>query len=146
MKGNSALIADLLMGAAHADSHLDGRELETVKQLLAKIMGEDELSAEMGERVKEFDPSGFDPVAVVRELGLETDGEKRHLIELVAAVHDADEELDFSEHEYLERVAKALGLPPEAYGDLSLEILSMEHLAEAGADLIKATPPPIPKQ
>jgi uncharacterized tellurite resistance protein B-like protein len=136
-------VADLLMGAAFADSRLDGREYDTVKRLLAQVMGVDEIPAEMEGRLKAFDPKGFDAVQAAKSLNLGSDEEKRHLIELVAAVNDADEELDFAEHEYLVQVGEALGMPKEAFGDLTMEVLSVENLQEAGKDLL--SPPPTPK-
>jgi len=135
-------VADLLMGAAFADSRLDGREYETVKRLLAQVMGVEEIPPEMETRLKEFDPKSFDATEAAKSLNLEAQEEKRHLIELVAAVNDADEELDFAEHEYLVQVGQALGMPKEAFGDLTMEVLSVENLQEAGKDLLAPPPPP----
>jgi len=58
-------------------------------------------------------------------------------------VHDADDELDLDEHGYLLAVGEALGLPREAYSDLTLEILSVETIQEAGKELLG--PPPVPE-
>lgn len=131
------------MGAAFADRRLDGREYETVKKLLAQVMGVDEVPAEMEARLKKFNPKTFDAASTAKSLGLTDDDEKRKLIELIAAVNDADEELDLDEHEYLLTVAGSLGLDKSAYDDLTVEILSVETLQEAGKDLL--APPPVPK-
>lgn len=145
MSNQNETLADLLMGAAFADSRLDGREYEAVKNLLAQVMGVDAIPEEMEARLKAFDPKAFDPAAAARSLGLEDDAAKRHLIELVVAVNEADEELDLDEHEYLLQIAKALDLPKDAYSDLTLEVLSVEELKAASDDLISPPPPPVTK-
>ena len=76
MSTRNELIADLLMGAAFADSRLDGREYAAVKKLLAEVVGEETLPDEMEARLKEFDPKTFDPDAVAKGLELEGDDEK----------------------------------------------------------------------
>ena len=145
MSNKNETLADLLMGAAFADSRLDGREYEAVKNLLAQVMGVDAIPEEMEARLKAFDPKSFDPAAAAQSLALENDEAKRHLIELVVAVNEADEELDLDEHEYLLQIAKALDLPKEAYSDLTIEILSVEELKAASQDLIVPPPPPTSK-
>jgi uncharacterized tellurite resistance protein B-like protein len=144
MSTRNELIADLLMGAAHADKSFDGREYEVVKKLLANVMSVTAIPEEMLQRLEGFDPTGFDPAAAAKSLSLEDDDDKRRLMELVAAVTEADEELDLDEHEYLETVAGALELPRNTYSDLSFEVLSVDNLKAAGEKLIK--PPPIPQK
>ena len=142
MANKNECIADLLMGAAFADRRLDGREFAAVKELLAKAMNASVIPPAMEDHLKGFDPRTFDPTATVAELGITADDEKRKLVELIAAVNDADEELDLDEDAYLKTVAKALGLPEEAYKDLGLEILSVESVKAAGDALL--SPPPAP--
>jgi hypothetical protein len=136
MEKRNEIIADLLMGAAYADNHLDGRELQTVKELLAKVMRVEQLPAQMEGRLSAFKPEGFDPAAAAKSLELSDEETKRHLIELIAAVHEADEEIDFDENVYLETVAYALEMARNTFSDLSLEI-SIEDLQEAGDSLLK---------
>ncbi len=142
MTTKNETIADLLMGAAYADNELDGREYEIVKRLLAKVMNLDTIPVEMESRISSFDPKSFDLTSAAKSLGLENDDEKRHLVELIAAVTDADEILDFDESDYLADVASALELPRQTYTDLTVEVLSVENLQTAGKKLI--VPPPIP--
>jgi uncharacterized tellurite resistance protein B-like protein len=144
MSMRNELIADLLMGAAFADSRLDGREFAAVKKLLAEVMGEDEVPEEMEKRLKGFNHKTFDPAGAAKSLQLADDTEKRKLIELVAAVTEADDVLDFDEDAYLKQVAEALDLPADSYADLSIEILSVENLQEAGSKLLEPPPPPPP--
>lgn len=143
MSMRNELIADLLMGAAFADSRLDGREYDAVKALLAGVMDVETIPDDMEKRLKAFDHKTFDPASAVASLMITEEAEKRHLLELIAAVNDADEELDLDEHDYLTKVAVALGFSPEEYGDLTLEVLSVENLQEVGKELL--SPPPIPK-
>jgi uncharacterized tellurite resistance protein B-like protein len=142
MSTRNELIADLLMGAAYADSQMDGREYEVVKKLLAQVMNVEGVPEELMRHLEGFDPKSFDPATAVASLGLSDDRDKRHLLELVAAVTEADEEIDLDEHEYLETLARALDLPRNTYSDLTLEVLSVENLQAVGAKLIE--PPPIP--
>jgi uncharacterized tellurite resistance protein B-like protein len=130
------------MGAAFADRRLDGREVAAVKKLLAQAMNASTIPPAMEEHIKNFDPRTFNPAQTVAELEIGGDEEKRKLIELIAAVNDADEELDLDEDAYLKTVAKALGLPEDSYQDLSLEILSVETVKAAGEALL--APPPAP--
>ena len=145
MSDKNETIADLLMGAAYADNHLDGRELEKVKKLLADVMSLDQLPAEMTTRLEGFDAKGFDARAAAQSLELGSEEEKRHLVELIAAVAEADEELDFDENDYIEDVANALDLPRATFTDLTVEVLSVENLQVAGQKLM-SVPPPIPEK
>jgi uncharacterized tellurite resistance protein B-like protein len=142
MSMRNELIADLLMGAAFADNRLDGREYAAVKKLLAEVIDAEELPEEMESRLKAFDPKTFDAGEAAKSLELKEDAEKRKLIELVAAVTEADDVLDFDEDAYLKTVAEALGMDKESYADLSIEILSVENLQEAGSKLLEPPPPP----
>lgn len=142
MSMRNELIADLLMGAAFADNRLDGREYASVKKLLAEVIDAEELPKDMETRLKGFDNKTFDPAGTAKSLELTDDTEKRKLIELIAAVTEADDVLDFDEDAYLKTVAEALGMPKESYADLSIEILSVENLQDAGSKLLEPPPPP----
>ena len=133
------LIADLLMGAAHADSSMDGQELATVKQLLCRFMNVSELPEWLEWRIGDFDPAHFSMQECIGKLGLATHDEKRTLLELVTAVHESDDTWDLDEDAYLRRVAKALGLAEEDYADLTISELSIDRISRA------LIPPPLPK-
>jgi hypothetical protein len=132
-------IANLLMGAAHADDDLDGRELDTVRKLLTEAMGEDELPHDLEAKLHLFDPEEHDVKACVEAIDLKDDDMKMKLLELIVAVQESDEIVDYNEDEYIIEVAKAMGLPEEKYKKLTLDI----QLEEAG-ELLK--PPPLPKK
>jgi uncharacterized tellurite resistance protein B-like protein len=133
------LIADLLMGAAHADHAMDGQELGTVKALLCRFLSADALPEWLEWRIGDFDPEHFDVEACVQKLALATQDEKRKLLELCAAVHEADDTWDLDEDAYLRRVASALGLAESDYGDLTISELRIDRISRA------LIPPPLPK-
>lgn len=137
-------LADLLMGAAYADNKLDGREEETVRAKLADLLDVEEVPADLNDRIKGFNPGTFSLEVSAALLASEEAPLAREILELVAAVNDADEELDLDEDKYLRDLAKALGVQESDYSDLKLEIVSVEDLRE---DLrrLTALPPPIPK-
>lgn len=132
------LVADLLMGAAHADQHLDGRELAKVEELLREATGKRALPAELDERLSSFDPEALDVKETVNALELDGADDKRHLLELICAVHDSDEVWDLDEDAYLRSVADAVGLGPSDYADLTVAEL---EIGDIGAALL---PPPLP--
>jgi len=140
MTNRPELIADLLMGAAFADSHLDGSELVRVKQLLCELTGQTELPAALEERLKAFVPSTLNVAATIMALDLSSDTEKRKLLELVAAVHDADDLWDFDEDLYLRGVAAALGLAEDSFSDLTVAELQVDIIGDV------LLPPPLPKE
>ena len=82
------LIADLLMGAAYADDHLDGREFSAVKKLLATAMKLDTIPKILERRINNFDNAVFDPIVTAKSLGLNDDRQKRGLLQLIVAVTD----------------------------------------------------------
>ncbi len=125
------LIADLLMGAALADKHLDGRELDKVRSLLCEATGKKKLSAALEQRLASFKADALDVQARCDKLKLKTNDEKRKLLELIAAVHDSDDLWDLDEDAYLRQVATALRLPEEKWQDLAVQFISIEAIGEA---------------
>ncbi len=138
------ILADLLMGAAYADDNFDGREGEVVRSKLAEWLEVDELPQEIEQQLKSFNPDTFDLTTTVALLALDNDEQKRKLLEVVAAVQDADEILDLDEDAYLRDLASALGVADREYSDLKLDVLSVEDIRE-GIKGLSAKPPPIPK-
>lgn len=138
-------ICDLLLGAAHADSHFHDQERETVRDLVADLHGDDALPAEVEARIDDFAPAGFDVARAAAGFRADPMDERRKLLHLVAAIHDADEELDLAEDDYLRALAAALELPADALKGLALEF-EVEELRGDFAALKSApsVPPPIP--
>src|SRR5215471_4295683 len=132
MKDRLPLVADLLMDAAYADQKLHGEERNAVRKLLREILEAPALPIDLDFRIEEFDPAAFDLAATAAAFAGEPPAVKRKLLELIAAVHAVDGELEFAEDEQLRRVAGALGVPEKDYDDLVITIV--EEL-ELGDDL-----------
>ncbi|MBM4357866.1 MAG: TerB family tellurite resistance protein [Deltaproteobacteria bacterium] len=127
-------IADLLMGAAYADRTLDGPELDKVKQLLRDMSRNSQLSAALEKRLERFRPGKQNVAEVCAGLGLTTDEQKRHILELVAKVQDADEVWDLDEDHYLRRVAKAIGASDALLEGLAVEEFRIEAVSASLLD------------
>jgi len=129
------LVADLLMDAAFADQRLEGEEKATVRRILSELLGAPSLPMDLAFRVDEFEPGRFDRGAAARAFAGDPTATKRRLLELVAAVHAADGDIDFAEDEHLRAVATALALPEDAYRDLVVAIVDEIDVAAIGDDL-----------
>lgn len=133
------VLTDLLLGAVHADGSVEGSEEAAVRKLLGELHG-GALPEGVEARIKGFDAKHFDLAAAARDFAADEPVKKRRLLELVAAVRDADDVIDLAEDDYMVRLATALGMKKSEYADLTLEI---EELREAFEDVRK--PPPLPK-
>jgi uncharacterized tellurite resistance protein B-like protein len=132
------LIADLLMDAAYADRQLDGAEKIAVRRLLKEVMGADSLPMDLDFRIDEFSPATFDLARAGAAFAGDSIAQKRRLVELCAAVHASDGELDLAEDEHLRRVAAAIGLAADQFQDLVVDILEdVENLEVDAEDLEK---------
>jgi uncharacterized tellurite resistance protein B-like protein len=129
MKDRIPLVADILMGAAHADSHFHGEEKNAVRRLLRQVLGGEALPMDLEFRIDEFDAAGFDLGETAAAFTSEPLENKRRLLELVSAVHAADQEYDLSEDEFVHRLAAALGMAEDTYRDLAVTVLEEIDLA-----------------
>lgn len=123
MKDRIPLVADILMAAAHADAHFHGQERAAVVRLLRQVLGGAALPMDLEFHIDEFDPAKFDlgeTAAAFTSEPLET---KRRLLEMVSAVHAADDEYDMSEDDFVRALGAALGLPDESYRDLAAVVV-----------------------
>ena len=137
-------ICELLLGAAYADDEFHDREMETILELLAKLMKVDEVPAELAAKLNSFDQDAFDLEATAKEFGDESAENKLKLLELVSAVHEADDEYSFDEDDYIRRLGLALDLEGDELEKMTLDF-EVEHLHESFETLkSKPTPPPIP--
>jgi uncharacterized tellurite resistance protein B-like protein len=137
-------LCDLLLGAAHADQQLQARERAKVRELLVDLTGA-ELTSELEEQILEFSPARFDLTATAAEFRGDPEEDRRRVLHLVAAIHDADGELDLAENDYLCSLADALDLPKSALEGLALEV-EVEDLREHLAKVRKVPPPPPPRK
>ena len=117
MKDRLPLVADLLMEAAHADDRLHGEEKDAVKSLLCGILEVPTLPMDLAFHIDEFDAKGFDRGAATKAFANDPPEVKKRLLELIAAVHAADGEIDFAEDAHLRAVGEAVGLPAESFKD-----------------------------
>jgi uncharacterized membrane protein YebE (DUF533 family) len=133
-------ICDLLLGAAHADGRLEDSEQETVRDLLADL-SDGALSKEVEARIAGFDPAKFDLAAVAAQFVGDPLDDRKRLLYLVAAIHEADDELDLAEDAFMSALAKALELPDEITAGLTLTV-EVEELEEHFEKVRKGPPPP----
>lgn len=132
-------LCDLLLGAAYADNHFKDREREEVKGMVADLAGS--LTPELEKQIDTFDHKAFDLAKTAGVFAADTDDERRRLLFLVAAINDADEEVDFAEDEYLRSLANALFLPAEALKGLVVDV-EVDELRETFEKVRKGPPPP----
>jgi len=123
MKDRIPLVADILMAAAHADAHLHGEERSAVQRLLRQVLGGGALPMDLDFRIEEFDPKKFDLGEAGAAFAGDPPENKRRLLELVSAVHAADDEYDLSEDDFVRQLGAALGLPEESYLDLAATVI-----------------------
>ncbi len=135
MKDRLPIVADLLMDAAFADQRLEGDEKDAVKRLLRELLDTQALPMDVDFRIDEFDPQKFERAAAAAAFAGDPPALKRRLLELVAAVHAADGEIDFAEDEHLRALGAALGLPPESFSELVVDVV--EEMDDIGEDLEK---------
>jgi uncharacterized tellurite resistance protein B-like protein len=134
-------LSDLLLGAAYADGHFAAREKEKVAELLTTLLDEAALPSALAAWIDAFDPKSFNLSASCAEFAEDAPVEKRQLLELIAAVHDADEELDLAEDDYLKAVAAELDATDQLDG-LAL-VIEIEKL-RTSMNRLRAVPPPPP--
>lgn len=135
-------LSELLLGAAYADKELKDQEREEVRTLLQGLAGD--LPAEVDEAIKKFDPEKFDLKASAAAFKDDPEDDRKKLLFLVAAVNEADDEIDFAEDDYLRSLAAALGLPATALEGLTVEI-EEEELKQTFEKVVRKGPPPVPQ-
>jgi uncharacterized tellurite resistance protein B-like protein len=104
-----AAMAELMLGIAHADGSVSWAERATIASVLASFLDERKLPPEVDERIKAFDPAGFDAAATAKYLDLRTSDDRVALLDMVSRVADADTMLGEHEQTYLRKVAAAIG-------------------------------------
>ena len=134
-------LCDLLLGAAFADDVFEDREREEVRGMLEDLGG---LDAEIEKRIDAFVPTAFDVAAAAQAFAGDSEDDRRKILFLIAAINDADDEVDFAEDEYLRSVAKALALPDSALAGMTIDVEDDE--IQITFDEVRQTPPPPPKK
>ncbi|PRQ09462.1 TerB family tellurite resistance protein [Enhygromyxa salina] len=135
MQDHILTITDLLLGAAYADKRLEGNETAKIRSLLAKLLGSATFPAAVEARFKDFSPAAFDVEKAGAHLaGL--DGDRRKVLEMIAAVSESDEEIDLSEDRYLRQAAEAMGLAAKDFRDLVVDFQEVDELEGILADTL----------
>ena len=133
-------ICEILLGAAYADGRLDQREQATVRELLSDLTG-GALPPEVEKRIKSFEPKRFNLKAAATPFKADALDDKKRLLYLVAAIHEADDELDLAEDAFMKSLGEALGLPAKELADLTL-VVEEEELRASLTDIRNGPPPP----
>jgi uncharacterized membrane protein YebE (DUF533 family) len=136
-----APICDLLLGAAYADEVFKDREREEVRGMLEDLSG-GKLTSELESQIAKFDPKKFDLAKTAAAFKSDSADDKRRLLFLVAAINEADDEIDFAEDQYLRDLCKALQLPDSALEGLTIDIEVEEMRDEF--EKVRRGPPPTP--
>lgn len=133
-------LCDLLLGAAYADDVFVNREREEVQGMLEDMAG-GTLPPELADRITMFDPKQFDLTKTAAAFAGDPEDDRKRVLFLVAAINEADDEIDFAEDDYLRALCKALELPNEALAGLTIDV-EIEDLREDFAKVRKGPPPP----
>jgi putative colanic acid biosynthesis UDP-glucose lipid carrier transferase len=113
-----AAILDVLLAAAHADGVMCGREKRTVRRIMLRLTGGYDLPPEMEQRIESFEPNELDRNEAAELLLEVSPAERRHVVELVREVCDANNAFDIDEEQFLLDLTRALELSPEDVSDL----------------------------
>jgi exopolysaccharide biosynthesis polyprenyl glycosylphosphotransferase len=111
-------VADVLLAAAHADGTMCGRELRSVTRILLRLTDAGELSPALRQRVDAFNPASFDLLETAERLLEIPLPQRRHVLELVREVCDANNAFDLQEEQFLIGLTRAFELSPEDIADL----------------------------
>jgi uncharacterized tellurite resistance protein B-like protein len=132
-------LSELLLGAAYADKELKDEEKDEVRNLLKGLAGD--LSPEVEAAIASFEAEKFDVKKSASAFVSDSEEDRKKLLYLVAAVNEADDEIDFAEDDYLRDLAAALDLPKSALEGLTVEV-ETEELKETFQKVRKGPPPP----
>ncbi len=128
LKQHIVTLTDLLLGAAYADKRLEGHEVMRIRELLLKLLDVPELPPARSEQIGSFNPSKFNVQKTASTLASLAGDDKRTVLELIASINEADDEIDLAEDAYLRKVALGLGMQPSEFEDLVLEVIEGEEL------------------
>ena len=130
MKDRLPLVADLLMEAAYADDRLDGDEKDAVKRLLREILEVQTLPMDLDFRIGEFDAEGLRSKRGGR-------GVRRRCAPRQAPPARAHRRRSrrrrrdrFRRGRHLRAVGEGLGLPPESFKELVVDVVEEIDLGE----------------
>jgi lipopolysaccharide/colanic/teichoic acid biosynthesis glycosyltransferase/uncharacterized tellurite resistance protein B-like protein len=111
-------ITDVLLAAAHADGEACRREMRSLHRILNRLTGKHVPPEWLEQHIASFDPNTFDLNEAATRLRQLPPEQRRHVIELVREVCDANNAFDLEEERYLLGLMLALALGPEEVADL----------------------------
>jgi putative colanic acid biosynthesis UDP-glucose lipid carrier transferase len=133
-------LTDLLLAAARADGELCRRELRAIRRILSRLSGTDEVPEWLERHIASFDLRRFDfaaTTAQLRELHAE---QRRHVMELVREVCDADNAFSLEEERYLIGLVFALSLDSSEVSDLVVhQAKGLDGVPKRAFDLVFAS-------
>jgi len=112
-------ICDLLLAAAHSNERFVGREIEMIKKMMCALQRTETLEPSLEKRIDSTDPDGIDIMETAALFDADSEEDKRHLMQLVAAVHQVDGKYDAEEDEMTIFIAAALGFNTAQITELS---------------------------
>ncbi len=113
-------VADILLGAVHADTRFCERERDAVRRCLADLLGTRALPDELEQHLAAFDPARFDLEDAVLTYASDPPIKRRALLAMARHVCEADGTYDLSEDAYLMALALALSLDDQGMRGLLL--------------------------
>jgi exopolysaccharide biosynthesis polyprenyl glycosylphosphotransferase len=113
-------VLDILMAAANADGRVCAREERAIRQIMTRLLGE-ECPAWVEQRMRSFEAATFSLDRAIQVLSEFRPEHRRHVVELVREVCDANNAYDIEEERYLLGVALALSLAREDATDLMID-------------------------
>jgi putative colanic acid biosynthesis UDP-glucose lipid carrier transferase len=111
-------LADTLLAAAQADGEICRRERVAIRKILVALLEEESLPSWLEAHIEAFVPENFDLAAATRELRTLRPEQRRHIVELVRKVCDANNAFDLAEEQYMLGLVLALSLGREDVADL----------------------------
>ncbi len=111
-------ILEVLLAAAHADGVMCGREQRTVRRIMLRLIGREQLPPALERRIDQFDPAEFNALEAAELLLEISPPQRRHVLELVREVCDANNAFDLEEEQFLLGLTHALELTPADIADL----------------------------
>ncbi len=142
MSDRIASITNLLLGAAYADNEFHEREKAAIGKLIGELVDGDELPDEVNEQIEKFNAEAFDLKESAGKFSEDSLEDKLKLLELIGAVHEADDEFDFAEDDYIREVGLALEIETSDLEKMTLDY-EIEEL-KSDFEKLRATPPPVP--
>ena len=102
-------ICDLLLAAAHSDKRFADSEKQMITKMMCAVQRTEHLAPELQMRIATRNPDDIDVMETASVFENDSEEDKRHLMQLIAAVHMVDGDYDLEEDEMTIFVAAALG-------------------------------------